>query len=134
MSVTADFTVIETGLYSKLTTTAGTALWAARVYADQAPDQAAAPYVRFFHVGGGDDNNNPAGSFDVDYQVECWSTSLPQARQGMTYINAALHHQTLTLSGATNYWTVQRDLIRSVENVAGVQWYRRGATYQIKGS
>lgn len=134
MAVTADFTAIETGLFSKLTNTPGTALWSGRVYVDQAPGTVTLHYVRYFHVAGGDENNNPAGSFDVDYQVECWSTVLGTARQGATYINAALHHQTLTISGATNFWTVQRSLVRSVENVEGIQWYRRGAVYQIKGS
>jgi hypothetical protein len=137
MSVTADFTAIETGLFSKLSTASGTVLWgagsAARVYADEAVAGAAIPYVRFFLVGGGDENLNPAGSFNVVYQIECWGTALSQTRQGATYINAALHHQTLTISGATNYWTVQRDLVRSVEDIDGKQYYRRGGTYQIRG-
>lgn len=138
MAVTADFTAIETGIFSALSTSAGTVFWgagtAARVYADQVIAGAALPYVLFFYVSGGDDNANPAGSFDVEYQVECWGTAISQARQGMTYINQALHHQTLTISGATNFWTVQRGLIRSVENDGGKQFYRRGATFQIRGS
>lgn len=138
MAVTADFTAIETGLFSKLSAAAGTVLWGAgtavRVYAEQAPALTTAPYVIFFHVAGGDENMNPAGSFDVIYQVECWANVLAQARQGQTYINAALHHQTLTISGATNFWTVQQDLIRSVENVDGKQFWRRGATFQFRGA
>jgi hypothetical protein len=138
MVVTFDFTAVETGIYSKLSTAAGTVLWgagtAARVYADQAPQGAADPYLVFLYAGGGDENLNPAGSFDVLYQVECWSRTLSQARLGMTYINAALHYKTLTIAGVTNFWTAQQGLIRSVENVEGVQWYRRGATYQIRGS
>lgn len=133
MAITADFTAIETGIYSKLTTAAGTAIWGTRVFANQGTAAVTYPYVNFFYVSGGDDNQNPAGSFDVEYQVECWGTVLSQARQGHTYINQALHHQTLTISGATNFWTVQRGLISSVENVDGKQIWRRGATYQIRG-
>lgn len=139
MAVVADFAAIETGLYSKLGTSGGTVLWGstagtARIYADQAKADATAPYVVFFLVSGGDENDHAAGSFDVRYQVECWSTVVSQARSGATYIQQALHHQTLTISGCTNFWTVQTRLVRSVENVDGVQWYRRGGEYQIRGS
>lgn len=131
------FKVLETGIYSKLTTTAGTAFWgagtAARVYADQAPESASLTnYVVFFHVGGGYENTNPVDSLDVRYQVECWGTVLANARTGSGYINTALHHQTLSITGFTNFWLVQEELIRSVENVEGVQWYRRGGTYRIR--
>lgn len=139
MTVSADFTVIETGLFSKLSTAAGTVLWgagtAARVYSQQAPAGVLAgtvDYVVFFNVGGGDENSNPAGSFDVDYQVECWSPLLSNARAGHTYIKAALHYQALTFVGSTNFWTVQKDLISTVENVEGKQWWRRGAVFQIR--
>lgn len=142
MTVAADLTVIDTGLFSKLSTAAGTALWgagtAARVYALQAPAEVLAAnedYVLFVHVAGGDDNRNPAGSFDVDYQVECWSaTSLATARLGQTYIRQALHHQTLTFVGATNFWTVQKALIETVETIEGRQFWRCGGTFQIRGS
>lgn len=139
MAVVADFAAIETGIYSKLSTSGGTALWGGtagtvQVYADQASAKAVAPYVVFFYVAGGDENVNPSGSFDVRYQVECWSTVVGTARSGATYIQQALHHQTLTISGCTNFWTVQTRLVRSVENVDGVQWYRRGGEYQIRGS
>ncbi len=134
MAVTADFTAIETGIYNKLTSAAGTALWGTRVYADQAPAAPTFPYVIYTYASGSDENVNPAGSFDVEYQVECWGTALSQARSGMTYINAALHHQTLTITGTSNFWTVQRGLISTVENVDGRQFWRRGAVYQIRGS
>lgn len=145
MTVTFDFTVVETGIFARLTNTAGTALWGSRVYADQAPGTVTAPYVVFFHVGGADDNENPAGSFDVLYQVECWGTAgQPQVRQAAAYINQAMLGSALTLNGtataggtvygATNYLTLQEDVIRSVENVDGKQYYRRGATYRIRGS
>ena|ERR1043166_1962143 len=139
MAVTADFTDIETGIFSKLSTSGGTVIWgsgtAARVYSGQAPAAPTFPYVVFLLTGGGQENLNPAGSFDVEYQVECWGTAMSQSRQGFTYINQALHHQTLTFtSGAVNFWTVQRNLIRTVENVDGKQYFRNGGVYQIRGA
>lgn len=129
-----NFTIIETGLYSKLSTSAGTVLFGTRIYADQAPASVTYPYILFFHVGGGEENLNPQGSFDVLYQVECWGTALADARNGQAYAGSALHYQTLTFSGHTNFWTEQQDFIRSVENVDGKQIYRRGATYRIRGA
>lgn len=138
MVVTFDFTAVETGLFAKLSTAAGTALWgagtAARVYTLQAPQGAADPYVIFFYAGGGDENLNPNGSIDTLYQVECWSKTLSQARLGFTYINAALHYKVLTISGMVNFWTAQQGMISTIENVAGVQWWRCGGEYQIRGS
>lgn len=135
MTTPINFTIIETGLYSKLTSAAGTVLWGTRVYADQAPAAPTFPYLVFFHVAGGEENVNPAGSFDVLYQVECWGTVLSDARSGQAYLGSALHHQTLSLAGGyTNFWTVQQDFIRTVENVEGKQYWRRGATYRIRGA
>jgi hypothetical protein len=145
MTVTFDFTIVETALYSRLTNTAGTALWGTRVYVDQAPALATAPYVLFLQAGGGDENENPAGSFDVLYQVECWGTvSVAQTRLGAAYINQAMLGSALTFNGtataggtvygATNFRTQQEDVIRSVENVDGKQFFRRGATYRLRGA
>lgn len=145
MSVTFDFTIVETALYQRLTNTAGTALWGTRVVADQGTAVQTVPYVRFFHVGGGDENVNPAGGFDVLYQIECWGTvGQSQVRQGFAYINQAMLGSALTFNGtatpggtvvgSTNFLTLQVDAIASTENVDGKQYYRRGATYRLRGA
>lgn len=144
MAVSFDFTVVETGLYSRLTNTPGTVHWGMRFYVDQAPASPTYPYGLFFYVGGGNENLNPAGSFDALYQVECWGTVLWQARLGAAYIDQALLGSAITFNGtataggtvygATNFWTQKEDQIRTVENVDSKQFFRRGATYRIRGA
>lgn len=130
--MTDHFTAVETALYSQLTSTAGTVLWVARVYAEQVPEGAALPYVLFFSVASSDDNNSPQRALHFLYQVELWADNQTQARQGSGYIDQAFHHQTLTVSGYTNYWTACTGFIRSVENVSGKQIYRRGREIDLR--
>lgn len=137
--MTDHFTAVETAIYSQLTSTAGTALWVARVYAEQVPEGATLPYLLFFNVVGQDDNDMQKRALHFTYQVEVWAADQPngiagltQARQGAGYIDTAFHHQTLTVSGYTNYWTVCTGFIRSVENVSGKQIYRRGREVEIR--
>lgn len=129
------FTAVETAIYSQLTSTAGTVLWGTRVYAGQARDQVTLPYVLFFNVSGGDDNDSPHRKISLTYQVEIWtagSAAETQARQGSGYIDDAFHHQTLTVSGFTNHWCVCTSVISSVENVNGLVVYRRGRDVDIR--
>lgn len=132
--MTGIHTDIETALYSKLTTTGGTALWSTRVYEGQAPQGTALPYVVFFHVAGGDENISPSRIVDVRYQVDCWAESRADARLGGDYLEAALHNGTLNISGWSQIGCEQTTLRSSVENVQGKQFYRRGADYRIRMS
>ena len=92
---------IDTALYTKLTTTGGTAVYGTRVYAVQAPQGTVAPmpYVVFSHIAGGDLNMSPSRIVDVRYQVDCWAESQVVAKQMASYVEAALHEQPLTVNG-----------------------------------
>lgn len=127
---------IETALYTKLTTTGGTAVYGTRVYAVQAPQGTVAPmpYVVFSHIAGGDLNISPSRIVDVRYQVDCWAESQVVAKQMASYVEAALHEQALTVNGWNHIGTTQLDLIATVENENQKQYWRRGADYRIRVS
>lgn len=125
------FTLVETALYSKLTTSPGTALYGSRVYSEQAPLGAGLPYLLYYLLNGGDDNDCPDRSLTLTYHVECIALTQADARAGAGYIDTALHHQALTITGFTAYWVVMGGLFRQVDNVEGKQFWRRGGNCQI---
>jgi hypothetical protein len=68
---------VEPGLYSALTTGAGTVVAnlvggtaAPRIYDTQAPQGVAMPFVIFQYLGGGEENISPNRHFEVTYRVE----------------------------------------------------------------
>ena len=127
-------TDLETAIYSKLTTTSGTALYADRVYPLQAPQDAPLPYVVVTYVGGGDTNESQSRIVDVMYQIVGWAADQPVARQIADYLEAALHDQALTISGWNHIATTQVSLLADVETEAQQQFWMRGAEYRIRMS
>jgi hypothetical protein len=131
MSIHTDF---DTALYTRLTTTAGTALWGQRVYAGQAPHGATLPYVVFDAHGGGDLNVSPSRIVDLRYRIEVIATAAADARQGADYLDAALPNQPLTVTGWTHLGTTHLAPISRTENVEGHQFWHRGALYRVRAS
>jgi len=125
---------IEAGLHLRLTTTGGTAIWGSKVYAVQAPQGTALPYVLVHYISGGDTNESPSRIVDAQYQVEAWSESQVQAKQMAAYIEAALRDQALTVSGWNHIATTQQGMIATVQNEGQKQYWRRGADYRIRVS
>lgn len=127
-------TALGSALYAKLTTTAGTALWAARVFDTLGTQGVALPYVVYQHVAGGDTNISPSRIIDCDYRVECIAATIGQARAGADYIENALRDITLTVTGFSPIACTQRDFFNRVDNVEGQIYFRKGAFFRIRQS
>lgn len=125
---------IEDGIYDKIAAGAGTALYGTRIYIAQAPSAATLPYVIFQRVGGGEENMTPTRSIDVLYQVECWASTMSDARTGAGYIETALHQSPITASGYTVMWQSVGGWITDTSNVEGKQYYRRGFEVRIRAT
>lgn len=125
-------TVLETGIYQKLTTSAGTAVWRSRVYSLLAPMNASRPYVVFAHMAGGDSNQSFSRIVDMDFRVECVAESNSTALSGADYIESALHDGSISVSGWNCIAVTAGALMALVELVEGKTFYRRGAIYRVR--
>ena len=132
-------TALETGLYNKLSTAGDliTELGGTFIYnslaAQGVNDTASDKYVVFQWQGGGDDNKTPSRARSVLYTV--YGVGLtPEAAAAIDgYIDAALHDQTLTITGWTNYWTARESDINFVETDSqGITRHRIGGIYRIR--
>lgn len=132
---------VDAGVYNALVSGAGTALAAyaggtanPRVYYRQAPAGAALPYVRYEAWAGGDDNDSPLRSFNVVYLVTAVAETGAAADTGAALIDNALHARTLTITGATNFYTAREAWFDQLDNIEGRQFWRRGGFYRVRGS
>ena len=125
--------LIETALVTKLSANANlVALVGTNIFVDQAPAQTPFPFVIFFPVAGGFDNDHLLSSANVDYQIEVYAMDVPTARTGAGYLNDALHMQTLNIASWTTYWMAQTKVFSRFENLEGNQYYSRGGIYNIR--
>lgn len=108
---------VEAGLYSALV--AGTALigtlGGTAIYNGVAPRDATLPYVVFSLAAGMEENMTPTDSQRYVYLVKGVASSLLTAGTIADQINTLLHKQTLTVSGATNFWTSRESMVRYTE-------------------
>lgn len=121
---------VEIGLYSALTgygALANALSDTKAVYNAVAPQGMAMPYCVFVYAGGGLMNINPSELHSLVYMVKAVATSTSVAATLQGYIKAALHNQTLTITGYTNIDTQCEDEIGYVEQT------REGATYHHRG-
>jgi hypothetical protein len=125
---------IEAAIYTKLTTSAGTALWGSQVYYQEAPLKTVPPYVVFQDVAGGDMNIIPSRIVDVIYQAVCYTNDAVQATTGGEYIEAALRDVTLSVSGFNFMGCSQVGFISNPDTVEGRQYWGRGGEYRIRVS
>jgi hypothetical protein len=126
---------LETGLYSKLSTTAAliTELGGTAIYNKLAPQGTTPPYVIFQQQGGGDDNFTKTRSRNVLYTVFGVATTAEKAAAIDTDIDTALHLQTLTVTDWVNIWLARETDVQFVElDTAGKATYRCGAIYRIR--
>jgi hypothetical protein len=130
--------VVEAGIYGRLTSMAGTAVWGTRVYEGMADlddpnfDHDSA-YVVFSLVAGGYDNKTPSNCWTLRYQIDCWAPTKAIAKTGLGHIDTATLNSALTLAtGYKNYQSLSVGRIRTDETEGGRTWYRRGSEVQFR--
>ncbi len=110
--------VTEIGIYNKLAAASGlTALLTTTtaIYPHVAPQGTAMAYVTFNFSGGGLMNINPSELHNPVYAVQGIAASNSAATAIQTQIKAALHEQTLTVTGYTNFHTMCENEISYTE-------------------
>lgn len=129
--------VLNAALYSTLS--GGTALTAllagtTSVYFEQAPDDAALPYVVWNYQGGGDDNKSPHRTKQIVAFVRGYNQTGPALAGSIdAQIDALLHRQALTVSGWANYWTAREQDLSAVEtDAANVKTWMSGGYYRVR--
>jgi hypothetical protein len=128
--------VLNTAIYSRLSTaTALTSLLGGtRIYALQAPEGQALPYVCFSVQGGGDENQSPHRTKNWVVFVRAYASSNAQAGSIDALLDTALHNVPFTgVSGWTNFWMARETDLELVENdAAGVKTFMNGALYRVR--
>ena len=127
--------VVEQGLYNKLiadTSLTSELVDGSAVYNQVAPQGTARPYIVFFNAGGGPANDTPSDTRAYVYAVKGVADASKKAGTIAGKIETALHRQTLTVTGYTNYQTMATDTISNVEALSdGALVFHRGAYYRI---
>lgn len=105
------------------------------VYFQQAPLDAALPYVVIILAGGGPENDSPLQSGDVMYYVKGVAETARVAGNIAESIRSALHEQSLSMDSP---WTAYRCQLQEVlmfaENVERRQFWHAGGSYRIRFS
>ena len=126
--------VIETGLYTALNVSAiTTKLGGSYIYDPVAPPGQSRPYIIFTHAGGGHENVNPSDLQNHIYLVKGVANTKKFAGEVQILILAALHKQTLTVSGYTNFWMAAEEEVRMVEVLDdGKTVFHCGSYYRVR--
>lgn len=127
---------LSAGLYGKLdghgaltSELGGTA----RIFEMLAPPEQALPYVIFNWQGGGDENLTPSRMVNEVWTVKGVADTLAKAKLIAEDIDGALHMQTLTVTGWTNFLCRREDSLRYQEvDEAGNPIWNVGALYRIR--
>lgn len=127
-------TALETGLYNALKNSSAltTELGGTLIYNKLAPQGTTGAYVVFQWQGGGPENDTPRESKSVLYTVRAIADTQAKAATVAGLIDNALHKQTLSISGHSNYWTAREQDLNLLELTAGAQpKYHVGGIYRI---
>lgn len=128
--------ILNSAIYSKLQGTAVTSLLAGTtsIYNMQAPDNATMPFIVFNLQGGGDENFDAHRTKNLVYFIRGYSqVSAAQAGSIDSAIDAAMHLQTLTPTGWSNFWTAREEDLTAVENPpSGQKIYMAGGFYRVR--
>lgn len=130
---------LDAAMYSKLAGTAAvTAIvgsgTAARIYNLQAPAGAALDYIIFYAGSEIVPNTQLRDDLNAVYRVDCWGLTRARAEALSAVVFSALHKETLTVAGWTNYWMRCEGKTDFVANVDGKQFYRRVWDVRIRAS
>ena len=128
---------LNTAIFSRLSgATALTALLpgTASIYALQAREGAAYPYVVYSIQGGGDENMSANRTKNLVYFVRAYGTVNAQAGSIDAQIDAALHLVPFTgVTGWVNFWLARETDLELVENPpTGGQVFMNGALYRVR--
>lgn len=124
---------VETALYTTLSGNSGVlAGVGTRIYNPQAPAGTGLPYLLFYLASGLMPNWTPALFVDDVYRVEAVGRTRAEAESVFNAAFTALHLQTLTISGWSNYWTACEQIVTRVDIIEGTQFYRRIGDFRIK--
>ena len=124
---------LDTGLYAKLNISNITNLAVGGIWAMVAKKDTPLPYVVFQWQGGGEQNLTPSRIRNVVYTVKAVAYAKSSATAIDTQIDAALHDQTLSVSGWTNWATTREDDVQYAEVAEDgrVVWHI-GAVYRFR--
>jgi len=125
----------ETALYGTLSQDGDliSELGGTAIYNKRAPQSPPSKYVIFQWQGGGYENESPHETVNVVYAIFGIAATQAEAAAIDDKIRAALHGQTLSVTGWTNFWCMREDHISFVEeDSGGVAKYRAGAIYRIR--
>ena len=129
------FNALNTGIYTTLS--GGTALIGAlggtAIYYQQAPDEAALPYVVWNYQGGGDDNITPSRMKSLLVYVRGYAADSALAGTIDAYCDALLHGKKIPVTGWNNFWTAREEDIAIVENPPdAARIYSAGGIYRVR--
>ena len=124
---------LDTGLYTKLNVPAVTNLAVGGIWAAIAPNDTALPYVVFQWQGGGEQNLTPSRIRNVVYTVKAVAYTKSSAAVLAEQLDLALHDQTLSVSGWTNWATTREDDVQLAEVAEdGRVFWHIGAIYRFR--
>jgi hypothetical protein len=130
---------LNTALLSRLQGTAISSLLAGgtagtSIFALQAPESAARPYIVYNIQGGGDENLTANRTKNLVVFIRAYAGTNATAGSIDAQIDSALHFKPLTVSGWTNnMWMARETDLETVENPpTGGQVFMNGALYRIR--
>lgn len=126
---------IDQALYSKLSggTALVTALGGTAIYAQEAPEGAALPFVVFNFAGGGREFINPSPLTNVVYYVTSYAATRAQAGTIAGLVDALLNGGSITVSGYTNFDTHGEEFLPiPVDHTNAAPVYGSGRVYRIR--
>ena len=126
---------LDGAVYSKLAGTAGiTSIVSTRIYNLQAPANATLSYIIFYAGSEIVPNTQPRNDLNAVYRVDSWSATRAGAEALSAAVFSALHEETLTIAGWSNYWMVCESKQVLIQNVDGKQYFRRVWDVRIRAS
>jgi hypothetical protein len=132
MSVT---NALNTAIYNVLSanTALTTLLGGTAVYYQQAPDNAALPYVVFSHQAGQPDNTHGTDNRNQIVYVRGYAGTVATAGSIDLHCGTTLHRRSLSVSGYDNFWTARETEFSLIENEPnGSKIYMAGAFYRVR--
>jgi hypothetical protein len=126
---------LNTAVYSVLSANATltTLLGGTAIYYQQAPDNAALPYVVFSHQAGQPDNTHGHDMRNQLVFVRGYSGTVTQAGSIDLICGTTLHRRSLSVTGYTNFWTAREQEFSMIDNEPnGEKTYMAGAYYRVR--
>lgn len=104
------------------------------VYWQQPPVDASLPFIVVGYASGGEENDTPTDSFDMDITVKVVTVNSSDSSSIAETIRSTLHRQTLTFDTYTTVKVTHTNVIDYVENAERVQYWHCGGIYRIRAS